>query len=77
MLRDHLGLTNGHSPDLFAGAHEAAQARAGVLAASALRRPKVPSDKMRIIAAALASRWQATGYDRSYASWIERHKPAC
>jgi NADPH-dependent glutamate synthase beta subunit-like oxidoreductase len=77
LLRDHLGLTDGHGPDSFAGAHEAAQAQAGALAASALRRSKVRSDKMRTIAVALASRWQATGYDHGYASWIERHKPAC
>jgi hypothetical protein len=77
LLSDHLGLTNGHGPDVLAGAHEAAQAQAGALAAKALRSPKVPSDRMRTIAAALASRWQATGYDGNYASWIERHRPSC
>jgi hypothetical protein len=76
MLRDHLGLTNGHGPDPFASAHETAQVQVGALAANVLLRPMVPSHKMRTIATALASRWQATGY-ANYASWIERHKPAC
>ena len=76
LLCDHLGLTGGHRPDLLAAAHEAAQAEGRALAASVVQRPKVPSDKMRTIADALARRWQATGYDGDYASWIARHKPA-
>jgi ferredoxin/flavodoxin---NADP+ reductase len=77
LLRDHLGLTNGQTSELLAGAHEAGRAQGGALAANALRRPKVPSDKMRTIAAALAQRWKVTGYDGNYSSWIEHHKPAC
>jgi hypothetical protein len=62
--------------DLLAGAHGAAQAQARALATSAIRRAKVPAERMRAIAAALERRWQAVGYDGDYAAWIERHKPA-
>jgi NADPH-dependent glutamate synthase beta subunit-like oxidoreductase len=77
LLSDHLGLTNGHGADALAGLHEAAQGQAQALVSSALKRPKVPSNRLGTIATALAGRWQATGYDGNYASWIERHKPAC
>ena len=70
LLSHHLRLTNGQSRDLGVDAHEAAQDQARALAAQAAQRPKVPSDKMRTIAAALARRWQAAGYDGNYASWI-------
>jgi ferredoxin/flavodoxin---NADP+ reductase len=77
LLRDHLGLTGCPASDPFAGDHDAARAQADVLVTSALRRPKVPAEQMRTIAAALASRWRATGYDSDYASWIGRNKPVC
>jgi NADPH-dependent glutamate synthase beta subunit-like oxidoreductase len=76
VLREYLGLTDERADDLLAGAHGAAQAQARALATSAIRRAKVPAERMRAIAAALERRWQAVGYDGDYAAWIERHKPA-
>ena len=61
---------------LLASAHEVARADACALAASALRRPKLPPHKLRVIADALANRWQATGYGGDYLNWITRLRTA-
>jgi ferredoxin--NADP+ reductase len=78
VVRDYLGLgdeprAGGGDPlrDVRAAASHASRAAVQ----SAIRRAKVPVERMQTIAEDLERAWQRTGYDGDYAAWMGRHKP--
>jgi len=79
VIRDYLGLEADVGEErgvaMVAGAHQAAQVVAKNVVQSAVRRAKVPVERLQQIASAIDKRWQAAGYGGDYAAWIARHKP--
>ena len=78
VIRDYLGLGEEPRPDSeepMRSAHAQAAAQADNALRSAIRRAKVPTDKLALIADDIAGCWQRSGYDGDYRRWIERHKP--
>jgi NADPH-dependent glutamate synthase beta subunit-like oxidoreductase len=76
VIRDYLGLEDERSADLLLGAHAAAQANAKLVVQSAIRRAKVPAERLVKVAEAIQGRWQHAGYDGDYAAWIACNKPS-
>jgi hypothetical protein len=79
VIRDYLGLqdesTEARGLAMVAGSHQAAQVAAKNVVESAIRRAKVPVERLQQIANAIDRRWQATGYGGDYVAWISRHRP--
>ncbi len=81
VIRDYLGLSEaaGESRALAAnlvdGAHQSAKAAAKSVVESAIRRAKVPVERLSQMAEAIDARWRAVGYEGSFAAWIARHPP--
>jgi hypothetical protein len=76
VIAEYLGLTDARDADPMAGGHSAARERGAAIAESAIRRAKVSPDKLKALAAIIEARWDATGYDGDYASWIAAHPPS-
>jgi hypothetical protein len=81
VVRDYLGLNETPRSDAAAaalaqGVHEAAREQAAPAIESAIRRAKVPVERLAAIAQAIEGRWLACGYGGSYKEWIARHKPS-
>lgn len=76
IIADYLGLGDAHDPGVMEGGHAAARERGAAIAESAIRRAKVSTDKLKALAAVIEARWDATGYDGDYASWIAAHPPS-
>jgi NADPH-dependent glutamate synthase beta subunit-like oxidoreductase len=78
VIRDYLGL--GDEPraregDPLRGAHAEAAVVASQALQSAIRRAKVPVERLRAMCADIEQAWQRTGYEGDYAAWMARHKP--
>ena len=81
VVRDYLGLSEAARGDAAAtaiaqGMHETAREQVAPVIESAIRRAKVPVERLSRIAQAIEGRWQAAGYGGSYAGWIAQHKPS-
>jgi len=77
VIRDYLGL--GDEPrteasDPLRAAHEASAHAARAAVQSAIRRAKVPVERMQTIAADLEQAWQRSGYEGDYKAWMARHR---
>jgi hypothetical protein len=77
VVRDYLGL--GDEPrestsDPLRDAHAASAHAARAAVQSAIRRAKVPIERMRAIATDLDAAWTRVGYEGDYATWMARHR---
>jgi hypothetical protein len=80
-IRDYLGVesashTEAVAAAMTAAAHDAARERAVPAVESAIRRAKLPVDRLEAIARALEDRWRAVGYDGSYGAWMAQRRPS-
>jgi NADPH-dependent glutamate synthase beta subunit-like oxidoreductase len=79
VMRDYLGLIERergeNTGEFLKRAHEDARASAAEAIDSAVRRAKLPVERLKHIAAAIEQRWRATSYGGDYRAWIEQHKP--
>lgn len=79
VLRDYLGLIERErgeaTGEFMARAHEDARASAAEAIESAIRRAKLPVERLAQIAQAIERRWDASGYAGDYAAWMQQHKP--
>jgi hypothetical protein len=81
VIRDYLGLGEEPRPGEGASGEPIRAARQEVAAAtnialqSAIRRAKVPTDKLSAMAADIQRCWDKAGYDGDYGHWLARHKP--
>ncbi len=77
VIRDYLGLGDeprSDASDPLRAAHEASAHAARAAVQSAIRRAKVPLERMRTIAEDLEQAWQRTGYEGDYKSWMAQHR---
>lgn len=74
VMSEYLGITE-RTGGILDGAHQDARESANSALQSAIRRAKVPVDKLKHIADAIDARWTATGYGGDYKSWIATHRP--
>lgn len=78
VVRDYLGLDEQPRQDprpLGDAIHETARAAVAPALDSAIRRAKLPPERIARVAQAIEKRWQLAGYEGDYRSWMERHKP--
>jgi ferredoxin--NADP+ reductase len=78
VVRDYLGLGDeprGAGGDPLRDVHAAASQASRPAVQSAIRRAKVPLERMQTIAEDLERAWQRAGYEGDYAAWMARHKP--
>jgi hypothetical protein len=76
VLSEYMGLTSERELDPMTSEHERARIAAEEVVQSAIRRAKVPVEKLENVVEAIRARWDATGYDGDYAAYLAKHPPA-
>ena len=81
VIRDYLGLGEEPRPgasasgEALAAAHAKAAAATNIALQSAIRRAKVPNERLTVIAQDIERWWKRAGYDGEYGHWLEKNRP--